>query len=68
MKMNIHDIVQKMSLALPPIVSVTVNGTNWNELAPTTTTADIVMTNIVSDNNNWKCLLNPYGKVLKSYH
>ena len=69
MKLNIHDIVQKMSLALPPIVSVTVNGTNRNELLPTTTTTNIVMTtNIVSDDNNWKCLLKPYGKVLKSYH
>ena len=26
MKLNIHDIVQKISLALPPILSVTVNG------------------------------------------
>jgi hypothetical protein len=56
MKLNIHDIVQKMSLALPPIVSVTVNGTNRNEFVPTTTTTDIVMTNIVSSNINWECL------------
>ena len=67
MKLNIHDIVQKMSLALPPILSVTVNGTNRNELVPTTTTTNIIMTNIDSD-NNWKCLLKPYGRVLKSYH
>jgi histone acetyltransferase 1 len=69
MKMNIHDIVQKMSLALPPIGSVTVNGTNRNELVPpTTTTTNIVMTNIDSDDNNWKCLFKPYGTVLKTYH
>ena len=71
MKLNIHDIVQKMSLALPPIISVTVNGTNRNELVPTAST-DIVMTtttNIDSnDNNNWECLSKPYGTVLKSYH
>lgn len=67
MKLNIHDIVQKVSLALPPIISVTVNGTNRDELVPTTT--DIVTTTNIDNNDNWKCLSKPpYGKVLKSYH
>jgi hypothetical protein len=57
-----------MSLALPPIVSVTVNGTNRNELLPTTTTTNIVMTTNIDSSNNWECLFKPYGTVLKSYH
>ena len=70
-KLNIRDIVQKMSSALPPIISVAVNGTDRNELVPTAST-DIVTTTTTTTNvdgnyNNWKCLSKPYGKVLKSY-
>jgi len=58
-KMDIKDIVQKISLAVPPMASVSVNGADRTELAST-------------DNGTIRsslgCLSKPLGRVLNTFH
>ena len=58
-KMDIKDIVQKISLAVPPIASISVNGADRTELVSTDNDTRI---------SSLGCLPKPLGRVLKTYH
>jgi histone acetyltransferase 1 len=57
-KMDIKDIVQKISLAVPPIASVSVNGADRTEL---------VSTDNGTRRSSLGCLPKPLGRVLTTY-
>jgi histone acetyltransferase 1 len=58
-KMDIKDIVQKISLAVPPIASVSVNGADRT---------DLVLTHKGTTKSSLVRLPKPLGRVLKIYH
>eukprot|EP00571_Detonula_confervacea_P006093 CAMPEP_0172315592 /NCGR_PEP_ID=MMETSP1058-20130122/25683_1 /TAXON_ID=83371 /ORGANISM="Detonula confervacea, Strain CCMP 353" /LENGTH=538 /DNA_ID=CAMNT_0013029697 /DNA_START=1 /DNA_END=1617 /DNA_ORIENTATION=- len=65
-QLDIEDIVkQKMSLAVPPIVSVTINGNSRNELVPT---KEGNKANDKEESGSLGYLPQPIGQVLKTYH
>ncbi|KAL3810022.1 hypothetical protein ACHAXA_006137 [Cyclostephanos tholiformis] len=59
-KMGITDILQNLSLAVPPIASVSINGVDRLELIPTGKST--------IKYNKSECLSKPLGKVLRTYH
>ncbi|KAL7536575.1 hypothetical protein ACHAXR_007249 [Thalassiosira sp. AJA248-18] len=74
-QMHIADVVKKMALAVPPIVSVKVNGTSRNEWAPAKEDGKTEDGKAMPANNKnvrslgaGGYLTQPVGQVLKTYH